>query len=580
MQGEVIRSQDELRTVLSLQRPMLNCQLGEILVNNQRLISHQQLDELLQQQRKGIQKRLGVMLVDQGLVSQEQVYQALAMKFGIPYVRLDDFEIAREVLQHIPAEVALRYNIMPLVVLGRRLVVAMENPLDLSSLEALTFAINLKLEAVIAPLRDIALAQSKYYSRFDEHEAMKDKRLAPLTYHGGQVEAMNVVGAQAKKRPLVRLLSAIVLQGVVRGASDINIRPGKMGVKVYYRVDGQLQLARAMDKSLLRPLVSRIKVLATMDIAERYQPQDGHIRLMRGKRHIDLRVSVIPTIDGESVVIRILDKETGVKPFSRLGLARSGQEKITALLTKSSGLLLVVGPTGSGKTTTLYALLNEIKKEQAHIITIEDPVEYEMAGIEQIQVAASREVDFARVLRSVLRHDPDVIMVGEIRDSETAEVANRAALTGHFVLSTLHTHDCVSTVLRLIDMGVKPYLLAATLRGILAQRLVRLNCHHCATPVSVDAATKALMRLSDSDSLRSGTGCDYCNQSGFQGRTLVSEVLIVNEVIAGLINIKADRPLLLEKALQRGMVPLGDDLIRLVKAGKVSPEEALSCDVS
>ncbi len=579
MLGQVIRSQEELCVALSLPTSIAHQPLGEILVMHHKLISRSQLNELLQQQKKGVQKRLGVMLVDQGLVSQEQVYLALAVKFGIPYVRLEEFEIPSDVLLRISAEVALRYNIMPLAVLEKRLVVAMENPVDLSSLEALTFTINLKLEAVIAPLRDITVAQSKYYSRFDEYEALKDKHLAPLTYHAGSPDSMRGVEVLARKKPLVRLFSAIVLQGVVRGASDINIRPGKENIRVYYRVDGQLQFARAMDKSLLRPLVCRIKVLAAMDIAERRLPQDGHVSLMRGKRHIDLRVSIIPTIDGESVVIRILDKEVGVKSFARLGLEASAKKKILALLAKQRGLFLVVGATGSGKTTTLYALLNEIKKEHAHIITIEDPVEYEMAGIEQVQVAASRKIGFARVLRSVLRHDPDVIMVGEIRDSETAEIANKAALTGHFVLSTLHTHDCVSTVLRLIDMGIKPYLLAATLKGVLAQRLVRLNCHLCAKPTQVDVASRALLKLSDEEQVLSGAGCDACNQRGFMGRTLVSEVMTVDDEIATLINVQADRPLLLKKALQQGMVAMSDDLIRLVKAGKVSPNEALSYDV-
>ncbi len=580
MQGQIIRSLDELCVALSSQASISNRQLGEILVENQKLISRSQLDEMLQQQQEGTQKRLGVMLVDQGLVSQEQVYLALAVKFGIPYVRLDGFEIQSDVLMRIPAEVAFRYNIMPLVVLGKRLVVAMENPVDLDNIEALTFAINLKLEAVIAPLRDISVAQSKYYSRFDENEALKDKQLAPITYHAGQSDSIHVVEAQARKKPLVRLLSAIVLQGVVRGASDINIRPDKEKIKVYYRVDGKLQFARTMDKSLLQPLICRIKVLGGMDIAERRMPQDGHIRLMRGKRHIDLRVSVMPTVDGESVVIRILDKEVGVKPFPLLGLAQTEQKKISTVLARQSGLFLVVGPTGSGKTTTLYALLDEIKKEHAHIITIEDPVEYEMSGIEQVQVTASREVGFARVLRSALRHDPDVIMVGEIRDSETAEVANKAALTGHFVLSTLHTHNCVSTVIRLIDMGVKPYLLAATLRGVLAQRLVRLNCHHCAQSIPVDAVSRAALRLGDDDQVLCGLGCDACNQSGFLGRTLVSEVLIVDDTLAALINGKADRSLFVEKAFESGMISMSDDLIRLVKAGKVAPGEALSYDVS
>jgi len=579
MHGPIIRSRGELRTALSLQTSVADRPMGEILVESQKLISRVQLDVLLQQQKDGVNKRLGVMLVDQGLVSQEQVYIALAMKFGIPYVRLDEFDIHNDVLEFIPAEVAFRYNIMPLVVLGKRLVVAMENPLDLGSIEALTFAIHLKLEAVISPLRDITVAQSKYYSRFDEREALQDKQLASLPYVVVPSDTMHVIEAQARKKPLVRLLNAIVLQGIVRGASDINIRPGKEGVRVYYRIDGQLQFARALNKSLLNPLVCRIKVLGAMDIAERRLPQDGHVSLMRGKRHIDLRVSVMPTVDGESVVIRILDKEVGVKPFSHLGLVAKQQEKIAALIRRQSGLFLVVGPTGSGKTTTLYALLSEIKKENSHIITIEDPVEYEMAGIEQVQVAQTREVDFARVLRSALRHDPDVIMVGEIRDGETAEIANKAALTGHFVLSTLHTHDCVSTVFRLVDMGVKPYLLAATLKGVMAQRLVKLNCESCAEPVSVGSATRAMLRLAEDEGVFSGRGCNACNQSGFHGRTLISEVLLVDDVIAGLINTQAPRALFTENALQNGMVTINDDLVRLVKAGKVSPEEALAYDV-
>lgn len=580
MLGQIIRSQDELCVALAAQAPISNRQLGEILVENQKLISRTQLDEVLLQQQNGIQQRLGAMLVDQGMITQEQVYLALAIKFGIPYVRLDDFEVQSEVLGFIPAEVAFRYNIMPLAMIGKRLVVAMENPVDLEGVEALTFAINLKLEAVIAPLRDITLAQSKYYSRFDEFEALRDKQLAPLHSYAGESDHQHVVEAQARKKPLVRLLSAIVLHGVIRGASDINIRPDKETIRIYYRVDGQLQFSRTMDKSLLRPLICRIKVLGAMNIAERRMPQDGHVRLMRGKRHIDLRVSVIPTIDGESAVIRILDKEVGLKPFSALGLLQSEQEKVVALLARQNGLFLVVGPTGSGKTTTLYALLNEVKKRNAHIITIEDPVEYEMAGIEQVQVDMSREMDFACVLRSVLRHDPDVIMVGEIRDGETAAIANKAALTGHFVLSTLHTHDCISTVIRLIDMGIKPYLLAATLRGVLAQRLVRLNCDHCVKPVTLDAVSRSALKLTEDDQVMYGQGCDVCNQSGFQGRTLVSEILIVNEAITILINARAGRKLFAKTAFESGMISMNDDLVRLVKRGKIAPAEALSCGVS
>ena len=579
MQGEIIRNHGALCAALSLRVPVPDRPVGEIIVDSQKLISQSQLNEVLRQQKDGGNQRLGAMLVDLGLVSQEQVHVALAIKFGIPYVRLDEFDIHREVLERIPADVAFRYNIMPLVMLGRRLVVAMENPLDLVSIEALTFAVNLKLEAVISPSRDITVAQSKYYSGFDEREALKDKQLAALPYRAAQSDSTHVIEAQARKKPLVRLLNAIVLQGIVRGASDINIRPGKEQVKIYYRIDGELQFIRELDKSLLNPLICRIKVLGAMDIAERRLPQDGHVSLMRGKRHIDLRVSVMPTVDGESVVIRILDKEVGVKSLVQLGLAAGQQQKVSALLERQSGLFLVVGPTGSGKTTTLYALLNEIKKENSHILTIEDPVEYEMAGIEQVQVAVSRDVGFARVLRSALRHDPDVIMVGEIRDNETAEIANKAALTGHFVLSTLHTHDCVSTVLRLIDMEVKPYLLASTLKGVMAQRLVKLNCDHCARPVSVSVIMRDTLGLTEHDHVLAGKGCDRCNQRGFDGRTLVSEVLVVDDVIAAMINDCSERSLFVEKACQSGMVSMNNDLIRLVRAGKVSPDEALLYDV-
>ena len=403
----------------------------------------------------------------------------MASKLGIPYVKLGNYEIPPQVLSLVPADIALQYNVLPLATNNKRLVIAMENPLDWEALELLRFHTNYNIDAVITSSAEISKVLDKYYLQHNEedfNDLSGELEIINEEKKGEDLSVLQSIAREAQKKPIVRLVNAIITQGIQHRASDINIRPGKNRLNIYYRIDGKLQFSRSMSLSLLAGLVSRLKITGRMDIAERRLPQDGHARVIHRGNVIDLRLSVIPTINGESVVIRILDKQVGLKPLAELGLSTQEDRKIRTLLSRSYGMFLVTGPTGSGKSTTLYALLNEVQLRNPHIITVEDPVEYDMDAIEQIQIAPALGYTFAESLRHILRHDPDVIMIGEIRDIETARIANKAALTGHLVLSTLHTNDAASAVTRLIDMGVEPYLLSSTLLGVMAQRLLRLNC--------------------------------------------------------------------------------------------------------
>jgi type IV pilus assembly protein PilB len=337
-----------------------------------------------------------------------------------------------------------------------------------------------------------------------------------------------------------------------------------------------MQFVRTFHRSLLMPLISRIKIMGHMDIAERRLPQDGHARVFHSNRPIDLRLSIIPTVVGESAVLRILDKQVGLKPLDSIGLPPGELEALRGIINKNAGMLLVVGPTGSGKSTTLYAILNEIRKTNPHIITVEDPVEYHIDGIEQIQTATNRGYTFAESLRHILRHDPDVIMVGEIRDTETVQIANKAALTGHLVLSTLHTNDAPSTITRLIDMSVEPYLLSSTLLGVMSQRLVRLNCPHCIEETKGDEVLRETLGIGKSGVFFHSKGCASCNFTGYHGRYAVCELLLITPEIRQLINEGATAQKIRETAIKQGMVPIVDNALELARQARISLEEVYS----
>ncbi len=567
-----IRDYHELLRLIKKQQPRPELLLGEILTGDYG-IEKCDLQVALQRQKKRTGKHLGVILREMGVVSDELLNAALGKKFGIPYVKIESLEISTGVLSRVPIDIAFQFSLMPLGEHEGQLIVAMVNPLDTNSLDALRFNCPLKIIPVMASFKDITLAHNKYYSKFDEDEAMENSTCTAMDKRPGPEGSRQHLEQQARTRPIVRLLNAIVLQGVLRKASDINIRPGQHQVRIFYRIDGRMQYSRTLDKSLLAALVSRIKIIAGMDIAERRLPQDGNARLMRGDNPIDLRVSVLPTVHGESVVIRILDKQAGLKSIDQLGLMEDEEAALRSLLGKPSGILLVTGHTGSGKSTTLYAMLHELAKSKPHIITIEDPVEYGIDGVEQIQILEKKGLTFPVILRHILRHDPDIIMIGEIRDQETAIIASRAALTGHLVLSTLHTNDAPSAITRLLDLGVAPYMLSATLLGVMSQRLVRLICPRCRQP---DDALPERLRgeIDESTQYCRGKGCGHCAYSGCHGRALVSEILTVTPELAQAINCSASTQEITRLAMDQGMKRIRENLLDLAKTGKVS-----LCDV-
>lgn len=551
--------------------------LGELLIAES-VINEAQLNEALGIQAGSRKRHLGELLVELGFASQEQVNIALAQKLGIPYVSLTDFDMEQSPISLIPSDIALQYNILPLAVIRGTLIVAMENPFNWEALEVVRFNSNQNVEPVLSSANDISHALNKFYSHFDEDELLEeletsDENVAAST---SQQSSAHIVFQEANKAPVVRLLNAIISQAILRNASDINIRPEKDRVNVYYRIDGKMQFVRSFHKSLLAPLVSRIKITGQMDISERRLPQDGHARVFQNQRPIDLRLSIIPTVVGESVVLRILDKAVGLKPLDGIGLISHELDKVREIISKTNGMFLVVGPTGSGKSTTLYAILNEVRKNNPHVITVEDPVEYHIEGLEQIQTFAARGYTFAEALRHILRHDPDVIMVGEIRDSETVQIANKAALTGHLVLSTLHTNDAPSTITRLVDMGVEPFLLSTTLLGVMSQRLVRLNCPHCLEEDPGNPKMRAALKVDDTQVFFHGRGCPSCNYSGYHGRYAVCELLVINPEIRQLINEGATAQAIKALALEQGMIPLVKNALALAREARTSLEEVYS----
>ena len=575
MQRVTVRNSQDVQAVLHVHKQLPDQRLGQMLLE-EGLISQAQLDDALAKQRTLPGKHLGQILIEKGMVTLEQVDIAMARKLGIPFVKLQDFQATTQIVSKLSAVLAMQFNVFPLAEVGGKLIVALEDPLDQKVIDALRFNTTMKIEAVKASAQDISVTVHKHYGTFDENEALEDMQMDPVRTHSKTNESAHIIEQEAHKKPIVRLLNAIVLQGVIRNASDINIRPEKDRVNVYYRIDGKMHFSQTISKSLLAPLVSRIKITGEMDIAERRLPQDGHARMVRAGKSIDLRISVIPTVCGESVVIRILDKETALKPLEKLGIQDKEVGIIKELIAKSHGLFLVTGPTGSGKSTTLYALLNEVKKRDPHILTVEDPVEYDMEGIEQVQVASDRGYTFAAVLRNFLRHDPDVIMVGEIRDEETARVANKAALTGHLVFSTLHTNTAAATITRLTEMGIEPYLLGSTLLGVISQRLVRLNCPKCLREEEVSPVLRTLLKLSTSGIFYRGKGCQACNQIGYHGRTTVCELLPVTTDIALMISQGKSAAEITQKAVEQGMTRIAEQALMLAWQRKTSIEEVLT----
>lgn len=567
-----IHSVEDLEQALWSTRPLHELHLGEALIEEGRL-TPADLDTALEQQQREPGTQLGELLVQMKLVEKSDIHLAMARKLGIPRVSIKHHIPQPEVMAEFSADIALLYTVMPLAIINHKLIVAMENPLDLKTIEILQFHSNHRIEAVIATHEELNQALGTYYGNIGEAAIIKEIDDEPDHLESSN-KSVNVIEYEASKKPIVRLLNTIILQGVLRSASDIHIRPGKNHADILYRVDGVLQNSRRIKKSLLLPLIARLKIIGNMDIAERRRPQDGHARIEHQNNNIDFRISIMPSIKGESAVIRILDKQVGMRPMPELGFMENDLEKIKGLITHNHGMILVTGPTGSGKSTTLYAALNEVKKRGPHIVTVEDPVEYDMDDVDQIQISNIIDYTFAEALRHILRHDPDVIMIGEIRDLETAHIAIKSALTGHLVFSTLHTNDAPSSITRLTEMGIEPYLVSSTVLGVLAQRLVRKICPDCKVETTNTAPeVRKLLKIKKDEVFYHGKGCSSCNHTGFHGRTTVVELLIISPEMVELINKHAPEDQLRKLAIKQGMQTLTENGIELARRGLTTLDE-------
>lgn len=543
--------------------------LGEMLVA-QSIISQQQLDDVLARQKSEKGSRIGRLLVELGHVTETQLAALIADQLRIPLVRLSGLHIPPEVIRLLPKELAIKHGCVPVQREGRQLTIALADPSNVHAVDAIGFALGLAIKPVVAAESDVAAAMSRYYGsapadydaallRLDRVDLASQLSVVDDA-EPPEIETPEDVTRAAHTAPVIQLVNGILADAIQAGASDIHIEPQEQGVSLRYRVDGLLRQVLKMPKRAHPKIVSRIKIMSHMDIAERRRPQDGRSRVAVTGRTFDLRVSTLPTADGEKLVIRILVQDRAQLSLEDLGFEPDTLSLYTGLIRRPQGLVLITGPTGSGKTSTLYASLNMLRSETSNIVTIEDPVEYRLAGINQVAVNDKAGMTFAAGLRSILRQDPDIVMVGEIRDAETAEVAFQAAQTGHLVLSTLHTNDAPSAITRLIDMGVPAYMVASAVIGVQAQRLVRRLCS--CTTVAEDGEARSV-------------GCDNCRNTGYRGRVAVYETMAVASRLRRVISGKGSDDDLRDAARALGMRTLFEDGLRKVARGLTTREEVL-----
>lgn len=524
-------------------------------------------------------KRLGQILLDLGYITQAQLNEALAHQAGIDRVDLTSVSISSDIVALVPAELVSKYNIMPLMRENGRLKVAMTDPFQPQVIEDLRLVTGCSVLRYYAEPKEMENAISKFYGSnvarmMDNLVPAEQKKEAEPMDNGDYSPAK--LHELAREPSLVNLVNLIILEAIDSRASDIHIEPFENQVKIKYRIDGMLVERTPSSKRLQAAILSRLKIMAGMNIAERFVPQDGHIEFAANKGRVDLRVSTVPTVYGESIELRILDRTTSLLQLHDLGMNDQCLEGFTQCLHRTHGIVLVTGPTGCGKTTTLYASLNKIYSPAVKMITIEDPVEYQLEGINQMPVNPKRGLTFATGLRHILRHDPDIVMVGEIRDRETANIAIRAALTGHLVFSTLHTNDAPGAVTRLIDMGVEPFLLASSLEAVLAQRLVRRICPKCKTPYKPDEhlikSLNGSMHIEPDTKFYHGIGCNECGQTGMSGRIGIYELLRITGTLRELIAAKPTTEAIIKAAPPDHVSMVNDGLAKVLE-GVTTPEE-------
>ncbi|MED1421470.1 GspE/PulE family protein [Bacillus smithii] len=537
--------------------------LGDLLVEAG-VITEDQLQEALKKKKN--RQKLGDVLVSLGYLNEQQLIEVLEFQLGIPHVKLPSIPIDTTLLKFIPKEFALKNLVFPIEKKDRELTVAMYDPLDFYTIDDLTLSTGLQIRTVIATREDIISSIYKYYNGKDQLN---------------ETAAASTNVSEAAEESVVALVNDILEAGIQLKASDIHIDVQESKLIVRFRIDGLLRTERILSKSVHSSLIARMKILGNMDITENRLPQDGRMKLSKYKT-IDMRISILPTIYGEKVVIRLLDLQNIRKDISEVGFNKVNLQRFQKLIEKPSGLVIITGPTGSGKTSTLYAALNHLNTEEVNIVTIEDPVEYELEGINQVQVNPSIGLDFSTGLRAILRQDPNIIMVGEMRDKETVEIAIRSALTGHLVFSTMHTNSSIATIPRLNDMGVESYLVVSALQGVLSQRLVRKICPDCREAYEPSEMEKELFqkRGLQIDKLFYGKGCIHCRQTGYKGRLAIHELFILDEEIRQLLYNQKSMQEVEKACLKKGMLFLLDDGLLKAKSGLTTVREVLQATMS
>ena len=550
-----------------------NSKIKELLLEAE-LISEDQLEKALELQSKS-GERLSSILVDHNFVSETQFMEVMEFQLGIPFIDLNNISISPEIQKIIPYQLIKRYNVIPVKLEIKMLYVAMEDPLNFIAIEDIRIATGLEVVPVISYKKSINDIINRLYGNETSDSAIEEFQKEANTFAEVLTDLQESSSLEIDSAPIVRLVNAIIEQAVSEKASDIHIEPLENDIRIRYRIDGKLNLAKNIPRSALSAIITRIKILADLDIAEKRVPQDGRCDYKINDRIYNLRVSILPTINGEKAVMRILDKTNFLIPKEKLGFTSDNLHKFDQLLKNPHGIILITGPTGSGKSTTLYTMLNELNQVSDNITTVEDPVEYMIDGLNQVQVNPKAGLSFAGALRSFLRQDPDIIMLGEIRDSETVDVALRAAITGHLVLSTLHTNDAVSSISRLVDMGVPPYLIAVALMGVISQRLVRKLCPACARSYAPGEHELRYLRLplDEKVTFKKAQGCGQCNNSGYKGRIAVHEILLIDQGLREMIARNASVNELIKYSYRKGMSTLKSECIKLLKQGVTSFDE-------
>ena len=554
--------------------------LGRLLVSK-KIISEPQLQKALEKQ-KSSGDRLGSILVNLGFIKEDTLLSFLSGQYGIPSINLCEFNINPDLIKLIPADLAYKYLAFPLSLRGTTLVIAMADPSNIFAVDDIKFLTGFRIEALAAAESAIKEALTEYYNTstsLSELVSNMDGGGVEFIEEGDEIDISELKSA-SEEAPVIKLVNGMLSDAIKKGASDIHVEPYEKVFRIRFRIDGVLYDVMNPSLKFKNAIISRLKIMSKLDIAERRLPQDGRIKIKTERdREVDFRVSVLPTLFGEKVVLRLLDKSSLQLDMKKLGFEKDDLNNFQKGITQPFGMVLVTGPTGSGKTTTLYSALNELNKTSKNISTVEDPVEYNLMGVNQVQIHEEIGLTFANTLRAFLRQDPDIILVGEIRDFETAEIAVKAALTGHLVLSTLHTNDAPSTVNRLLNMGIEPFLISSSVILILAQRLVRKICPECKTPVTLPEQAFIDLGVKPEEfqniPLYKGTGCKNCSNTGFKGRIAIYEVMPLNENLKELILKGASSTDLKKEAIRSDMSTLRNSAINKMKQGLTTVEEVL-----